>query len=266
MSPGKNSTNTSWRSWTSKLRAFFSFSPSWNRSTMYFIWASTWRRAKHNILVLLLTKHLNNGPNRPQGAFGVKYQSKQAASLRFNVKFNAYRSQLTQLWCETIENLLKVLGVIFLLGNQLELLLLPWFNSQLQTFQLVLYTGQSCLDAVGLTELHDGKHTLWTQTDMSFTGSLKRSLGLTKSSKICGCVLICSCLTLSLSMITSVMGPNCSKYSVMSVWEISGLMPLTNTLCSSWVFLVLRTVFSVWCFRPFTCCSTLGTTGQGKKI
>lgn len=84
----------------------------------------------------------------------------QAAPLTFDVKMNAYRSQLTQLWCETIKNLLKVLGVVFLLGNQLEFLLLPRFNSQFQTFHFVLHTGQSSLDAVGLTELHDGKYTL----------------------------------------------------------------------------------------------------------
>lgn len=46
VSPGKNSVKTSCRSWTTKPRAFFSFSPSWQRSTMYCICASTWRRTK----------------------------------------------------------------------------------------------------------------------------------------------------------------------------------------------------------------------------
>lgn len=40
-SPGKNSTKISCMSWTSKLRAFFSFSPSWNCSTTCCIWAFT---------------------------------------------------------------------------------------------------------------------------------------------------------------------------------------------------------------------------------
>lgn len=70
-----------------------------------------------------------------------------------------------------------------------------------------------------------------------------------------------SWLTLSLSMITSATGPNCWKYSAMSVWEMWGLMPATNTLCSSWFFLVARTVLSVLCLRPWICCSKLGTAG-----
>lgn len=78
-----------------------------------------------------------------------------------------YRRQLAQLRLETIENLLKVLRIIFLLGNQFKLFLLPWFNLQLQTFQLVLDTGQSRLDALRLIELDDGVNPLGAHRNIS---------------------------------------------------------------------------------------------------
>lgn len=79
----------------------------------------------------------------------------------------AYGRQLTQLRFESVESLLEVLEVILLLGNQLELLLFPGFDAQLQAFHQMLDTGQSCLHAVSLTELHDGVHTLLWQNDAS---------------------------------------------------------------------------------------------------
>lgn len=67
-----------------------------------------------------------------------------------------------------IKNLLEVLGVIFLLGNQLEFLLFPGFDTQLQVFQAMVNAGQGCLYAVQLTELHYGVHTLHSQITMGF--------------------------------------------------------------------------------------------------
>lgn len=72
----------------------------------------------------------------------------------------AYREQLTQLRFETVKNLLEVLEVILFLGNQLEILLLTGFNTQLQVFQPVLHAGQGCIHTISVTELHDGVHTL----------------------------------------------------------------------------------------------------------
>lgn len=59
-----------------------------------------------------------------------------------------------------VENLLEVLGVTLLLGNQFELLLFPGFDMQLQAPHLMLNTGQGCLYTLSLTELYDGVHTL----------------------------------------------------------------------------------------------------------
>lgn len=55
---------------------------------------------------------------------------------------------------------MEVLGVVLLLRNQLELLLFPGLDAQLQVFQSMLDTGQGRLDALSLVEVHDGEHTL----------------------------------------------------------------------------------------------------------
>lgn len=83
---------------------------------------------------------------------------------------NAYRHQLTQLGFETVEDLLEVLEVILLLGNQLEILLFPGFDAQLQAFHPMLSAGQGCLYAVSLAELHDGVHTLRAEWESDYSG------------------------------------------------------------------------------------------------
>lgn len=67
---------------------------------------------------------------------------------------------MTQIRFETVENLLEVLVIILLLRNQLEVLLFPWLDPQLQALHLMLNTGQGCLYAVSLTELHNGIEAL----------------------------------------------------------------------------------------------------------
>lgn len=75
-----------------------------------------------------------------------------------------YRRQLAQLRLEAIEELLEVLRVILPLGNQLELLLFPGLDTQLEVFEAMLGAGQGLLDALRPSEVHDGKDTLGTHS------------------------------------------------------------------------------------------------------
>lgn len=73
---------------------------------------------------------------------------------------NGYIQMLAQLRFESVKSFLEVLGVTLLLGNQLEFLLFSGFDAQLQAFEPMFTTGQSCLYTVSLTEQHNGINTL----------------------------------------------------------------------------------------------------------
>lgn len=70
---------------------------------------------------------------------------------------------LAQVRLESVQCVLEVLGVTLLLGNQLEFLLFSGFDAQLQAFESMFNTGQSCLYTVSLTEQHNGINTLGGQ-------------------------------------------------------------------------------------------------------
>lgn len=62
-----------------------------------------------------------------------------------------------------VQNLLQVLQVTLLFRDVLEFLLLPGFDTQIESFHFVLDTGQGGLNALRLVELHNGKHALGMQ-------------------------------------------------------------------------------------------------------
>lgn len=74
----------------------------------------------------------------------------------------SYGDQVAQLWLEAVEELLEILRVILLLWYQLELLLFPGLDTQLQVFEAVLHTGQGLLDALSSRKVNDGVDALET--------------------------------------------------------------------------------------------------------